>query len=212
MRQYTNYLVRIIAVGWASFHIYTAYFGSYYPYVQRSVPVLLALILTFLTYRATERQRADEDAPVPLYDWALALLAVPVIGYVTLYSDYLANRWPMTPTFALSNLQLIFGSIAALLILEATRRLLGWLLVIVAVVALLYIYLGEYIPILVLKHRAYTFEHMLDYLYLTDNGIWGVALGVADPRKPIRPGAAEVDRNPRARSAKLRVFRKADAS
>ena len=54
MARYTNYLVRLIAVGWASFHIYTAYFGTFYPYVQRSVPVLLALILTFLTYRASK--------------------------------------------------------------------------------------------------------------------------------------------------------------
>ncbi len=181
MTRYTNYHVRLIAVGWASFHIYTAYFGTFYPYVQRSVPVLLALILTFLTYRASKRQNADEEeaAKVPLYDWALALLAIPVIGYVTVYSDYLAERWPMTLTYAMSNLEIVFGVLATGLILEATRRILGWPLVIVAIIALLYTYYGEHMPFQVLRHRAYTFEHMLDYLYMTDNGIWGVALGVA---------------------------------
>ena len=178
MNLITPYIVRLIAIGLSTFHIYTAYFGTFYPYVQRSVPVMLALILTFLTVRASAKDR-DRDAPVPLYDWGLALLAVPVIGYITFNSDYLANRWPMTPSFPVTDLQMTFGVLASLLILEATRRLLGWPLVIVAAVALLYTYYGEYSPFLVLRHRAYTFEHMLDYIYLTDNGIWGIALGVA---------------------------------
>ena len=116
---------------------------------------------------------------MPLYDWALALLAIPVIGYVTVYSDYLAERWPMTLTYAMSNLEIVFGVLATGLILEATRRILGWPLVIVAIIVLLYTYYGEHMPFKVLRHRVYTFEHMLDYLYMTDNGIWGVALGVA---------------------------------
>jgi len=174
----TTYIVRLIAVGMSSFHVYTAYFGTFYPYIQRSFPVMLALVLTFLTVRASAKDR-DTDAPVPLYDWGLALLAIPVVGYITFNSDYLANRWPMTPSFAMTGLQITLGVVASLLILEATRRLLGWPLVIVAVIALLYTYYGEHLPFLVLQHRAYTFAHMLDYIYLTDNGIWGVALGVA---------------------------------
>ena len=177
MKRTTSYLIRVIAVGLASFHIYTAYFGTFYPYVQRSVPVMLALMLTFLTFRA--RNNEGDDKKVPIYDWALALLTVPAIGYVAYNSEYLANRWPMTPSFPMTHLEILLGVVAALLILEATRRVLGWLLVIVAVVALLYTYLGEHLPILVLRHRPFSFEHMLDYIYMTDNGIWGVALGVA---------------------------------
>ena len=177
MPVFTKQIVRVIGVSMASFHIYTSYAGTFYPYVQRSVPVMLALVLTFLTVRATKN--AAKSASVPFYDWLLIIITIPAVGYITINSDYLANRWPMTTTFAVTNWELLFGSITTLLILEATRRLLGWLLVIVAVVALLYTYFGEHIPILVLKHRGYSFEHMLGYLYLTDNGIWGVALGVA---------------------------------
>ena len=177
MATVTKYVIRCVAIGMASFHVYTSYAGTFYPYVQRSLPVMLSLIPTFLMIRASKS--TPKDAPVPFYDWILVALTIPAIGYITFNSDYLANRWPMTPTFAVTTVELVLGILTTLLILEATRRLLGWLLVIVAVVAILYTYLGEYSPILILQHRAYTFEHMLDYMYLTDNGIWGVALGVA---------------------------------
>ncbi len=176
MNKLAAQIVRLVAIGMASFHLYTAYFGTFYPYVQRSVPVMLSLVIAFLTVRASTRGRQDNGPP--LYDWALALLSIPVIGYITVNNDYLANRWPMTPSFPMTEIEIIFAVLATVLILEATRRVLGWPLVVVAIIALIYTYLGEYIPIAALRHRPFTFPHMLDYLYLTDNGIWGVALGV----------------------------------
>ena len=136
MKKFAELVVRLVATGMAGFHLYTAYFGTFYPYVQRSVPVLLSLVIAFLTIRAT--RKADRDKGPPLYDWALALLSVPVIGYITFNNDYLANRWPMTPSFAMSEIEIVFAVLATVLILEATRRVLGWPLVVVAVIALLW--------------------------------------------------------------------------
>ena len=177
MKQIAEYIVRVGAVGMACFHLYAAYFGTFHPYVQRSVPVLISLVIAFLTIRASKH--ISKEGPPPLYDWALALLSIPVIGYITINNDYLANRWPMTPSFAMSEMEIALAVLATLLILEATRRILGWPLVLVAILALAYTYWGEHIPIDALRHRVFSFEHMFDYLYMTDNGIWGVALGVA---------------------------------
>ena len=119
MTVFTKQIVRVIGVSMASFHIYTSYAGTFYPYVQRSVPVMLALILTFLTVRATKN--AAKNTPIPFYDWLLIIITIPAVGYITINSDYLANRWPMTTTFAVTNWELLFGTITTLLILEATQ-------------------------------------------------------------------------------------------
>ena len=176
MKRVTDLVVRGAAISMAAFHLYTAYAGTFYPYIQRSVPLLLSLIITFLTIRAAKS--ADLESRVPIYDWILVGLSIPVIGYVTFASDHLTERWPLTPSFPMSPFEIAFGLLAILLILEATRRTMGWLLVGVAVAALTYGLLGEHVPILALRHRGFTILQVLDYLYLTDNGVWGVALGV----------------------------------
>ena len=177
-------LVRALAIGLALFHIYTAYVGTFLPYVQRSVPLLVAAVLALLTVSLTRTERlsgneGDTAGKVPLYDWLLVLAALPAFGYVLVNSGYLAERWPMTSTYAMKDHEIALGILAVVVLLEVTRRVMGWLLVIVAACALGYAYFGEYIPIPDLTHRGFRFEHVLDYMYMTDNGIWGVALGVA---------------------------------
>ncbi|MBM3566963.1 MAG: TRAP transporter fused permease subunit [Alphaproteobacteria bacterium] len=94
-------------------------------------------------------------------------------------NEHLTDRWPMTSTFAPSAVEIAVAVLGTLLLLEATRRLMGWTLVIVAVIALLYSYLGEHIPWKQVSHRPFTFVEIVDFMYLTLDGIWGSALGVA---------------------------------
>lgn len=184
MNRFPLHIVRILAVGLALFHVYTAYAGTFLPYVQRSVPLLVAAVLAVLTVSVSGAERlsgkeGEAGGRVPFYDWLLALAAVPAFGYVLVNAGYLAERWPMTGTYAMKPYEIALGITAVIVLLEVTRRVMGWLLVIVAACALAYAYFGEYIPIPELTHRGFRFEHVLDYMYMTDNGIWGVALGVA---------------------------------
>jgi len=172
----TDYVVRAVALSLACFHIYTAVEGTFYPFVQRSIPLLLSVILVFLVHRASGQ---DDGKKVPFYDWVLVLLTIPVFGYIGLNSDYLQERWPLTTTFAPTWIEIVCGVVAAALLLEATRRVMGWALVITSVIALFYTYLGEYIPWGLISHRGFTLIQILDFMYLTLEGVWGVAIGVA---------------------------------
>ena len=177
-------VVRTLAIGLALFHLYTAYTGNFPPHVQRSVPLLVAAVIALLTLSVsrTKRLSGGDGATaqkVPLYDWLLVLAAVAAFGYALVNSGYLAERWPMTTTYAMKHHETALGVVAILVLLEVTRRIMGWLLVIVAACVFAYAYLGEYIPIPELAHRGFRFEQVIDFMYMTDYGIRGVALGVA---------------------------------
>ena len=78
------------------------------------------------------------------------------------------------PTFA----DLVTGVPTIVLILEASRRAVGWPLVIITGLFILYGLFGPYMPG-VLAHRGYSFRRIVDHLYLTGEGIFGIPLWVS---------------------------------
>lgn len=165
----------------AGFHLFTAWDGTYYPFTQRAFPLLAGLALVFLTVppAGIAAGYRPAGAPVPWHDWLLALACLPAFGYVAFNPDYLADRWPMTTAFAPTLLEQVLACLAVALILEATRRLTGWVLVASVGVALTYAAFGEFLPDGTIAHRGFTFLQLADFMYLTVDGIWGSALGVA---------------------------------
>jgi len=71
-----------------------------------------------------------------------------------------------------------FGAIAILVLLEATRRSIGYAIVILAIIFLLYAYFGNLIPGIA-GHRGYSAERIISQLYLGGGGIFGTPLGVS---------------------------------
>ena len=77
-----------------------------------------------------------------------------------------------------TTLDLLAGGLAIIVVLELTRRTTGWALVVVALLALSYALAGPYLPG-VLAHRGYAPVRLIEHLYLSTEGIWGVPLGVS---------------------------------
>ena len=83
----------------------------------------MALAITFLVYRGWGgRTEGRADNPGPL-DWALAALAVVALGYTLVNFDAFVRR-AVIPTAA----DVTFGVVTVLLVLEAARRTVGWIL------------------------------------------------------------------------------------
>ena len=95
-----------------------------------------------------------------------------------MYSDYLANRWPMSHVEPTS-IEITFGIIAIILLLEAVRRTIGFALVAVILLMLAYTMFGNMIPIQSISHPGYSLVDAIDHYYLTMEGIWGSTLGIA---------------------------------
>lgn len=172
----TDLITRAVAIALSLFAIYTAYFGTFYPYAQRAIPLLLAVVLAFLTIRAAPERK---DPRVPLFDWLMIAAAVVVFGYVALNSDYFANRWPMSRISAPTAYEIVFGIVAVGLILETVRRTIGWTLVVISLLMFVYILLGDKIPWQAMSHGGFTLTNTVDYFYMTIEGIWGESLAIA---------------------------------
>ena len=143
------------------------------PQVYRVSFLLISLVLTFILYPTLPAWRGRVGVP----DWLLAGIAVVVLAWPIVDFDQFVRR-AATP----SQLDVLFGAITTLLVVEATRRTVGWILPVTAVAFLLYGYYGpslELIGLDLFAHRGYTLARLIGTLYMTLEGIFGVPLKVA---------------------------------
>jgi len=100
-------------------------------------------------------------------------LSLSTTAYI--FIDYLGivNRGGLP-----SGTDVFFASITTLLVLEASRRIAGWELGVMAVVFILYAYLGPYLPG-DFGHRGYSLSDIVNFSYVTTEGIYGDATAVS---------------------------------
>jgi TRAP transporter 4TM/12TM fusion protein len=153
------------------FHLYAASVGVLTTNIQRTWHLLFALSAVFLLY--PWRSKAAKKDSLPLVDIFLALLAIIVNGYLIVsFDDIVLRGARVTP------LELVLGTLAIVLLLEAGRRILGWALPILASLFLFYCYFGQYFPAM-FQHRGYSWTRIVQHMYVVPEGIYGVALGVS---------------------------------
>ncbi|MDR7419536.1 MAG: TRAP transporter fused permease subunit [Armatimonadota bacterium] len=134
--------------------------------IERPVFVLFALVLVFLETLA----KAGKLRPLEVL---LIVLTVGTIGYVVLNHEAIAYQGGI----AKGN-QIVLAAVALGLVLEATRRVIGWTLPILVFVMIGYAVLGKYIPGS-WGHAGFALQDVLGYLYLTSDGMWSLPVGVA---------------------------------
>jgi TRAP transporter 4TM/12TM fusion protein len=155
----------------AVFHVWTAATTPLAPQLQRSIHLAMGLSLLFLIY-PLRRQDIHRETP-PWYDVILALSGLAAGFYhVVFYQDLLAR------TGIHSTMDFVVAGTALMLVLEATRRVAGWPMVIVAVGFLAYALWGNHLPGL-FAHRGVSLQRLLEHTYLGLEGIMGIPLGVS---------------------------------
>ncbi len=184
MSRAARFVAAAAAVGAALFHLYAAGISPFTALVQRPVHLAFMGVLGFLAFRAPgsaavamapdagERVTRWHRAAV-MASWVFAGLTVVVCLYLASQHQELVRR-SGSPT----TLDLVFGTVTVLLVLELARRATGWGLVAMCVLALAYAMAGPHLPGF-LAHRGYGPERLVEHLYLSTEGIWGVPLGVS---------------------------------
>ena len=162
------------------FHYYTAGFGLLAEMEHRGIHLSFVLGLVFLVFPFTKRGYGEpvmgtllRPLGIGLQDWALAIGAVVAVMHVPLIplGDLAFRVGNPTTT------DVILGAVLIVVLLEATRRSVGWPLPIIATIFMVYAIWGPQMPGL-LMHPGATVPQLVDHLYLTTQGVYGIALGV----------------------------------
>jgi TRAP transporter 4TM/12TM fusion protein len=172
-------IVKWLLIALSCFHYYTAGFGLLRETTHRGVHLAFVLGVIFLVFAASRRhadtpRRSSWLSPggVPLVDWLLGLACAASVMYIPYIFDDLAFRVG-NPGFV----DVAFGTVLFVTLLEATRRSMGWPLPLIALGFTAYALAGPYFPGL-LKHAGASWSQMINHQYLTSQGIYGVAVGV----------------------------------
>lgn len=164
--------ISIAAILMSAFHLYTAAFGTLLAVKQRALHLAFVMVMAFFIYPVSSKVKNKDK--ILAFDYILAIAGVVVFGYLIL--NYEAN---IAKGGQATTIDLIFGTLALLLILEVTRRSVGMALPIVAIIFLIYATeLGPNFPG-ILAHRGYSFERIISHMYLTTEGILGTPIGVS---------------------------------
>lgn len=162
------YVAGALAVGLSLYALYATR-ATIPAQIYRTSFLGIALALTFLRYPLFQR---DKGKVSPL-DVLLAVLSIVVAAYPIIeFQDFIYRS--ARPT----EIDMIMGVLTIALILEATRRTIGWILPVVAIVLLLYCRFGYILPGQY-GHRGYDVDRIIGNLYISLEGIFGVPLDVA---------------------------------
>jgi len=164
-------VIGTIAVAWSLFQIYTGFFGLLPAVLQRATTLGFALVLTFFCYGI--KRKGGKKERVSIIDYILIMLSITVVIYLFINYKQLIMRGG-SPLVS----DIVMGCIAILLVIEATRRVVGLPLVIVAVLFLAYAFLGPIFPGM-LGHRGYDIGRVASQMYITLEGILGTPMSVA---------------------------------
>ncbi|MBF6623620.1 MAG: TRAP transporter permease [Pseudomonas stutzeri] len=166
-----------LALLWSLFQLWIASplpfmlrFGVLNDTETRAIHLAFALLLAFLAYPAFKRSPRNR---VPLIDIALSLVAAASAAYLFIFYQDLAMR-----PGSLTTADLVTACIGIPLLLEATRRVLGPPLTVIALIFIVYSLAGPWMPGL-LAHRGVSFTAMANHQWITTEGVFGIALGVS---------------------------------
>lgn len=162
-RNWAWYAITLVGVGMSGYHLYVAFFGAPDAQLFRSSHLVFALVLAFLM----APRFARKDGTPGLADLLLVILSIGACGYQFWAKDYIDNRMIYVDDLVTGDW--VFGTLMVVLLLESTRRLMGPVLPITAL-----IFIGYALFI-----HGTGVEPLLEQLYLTTDGILGIPVSVS---------------------------------
>lgn len=155
-------------------HLYTNIFGVFPAFLMRSMHLSYMLSVCFLIFPASKKSPNDHPS---LLDICLSILSVVVALYIMFNYEVLQSRWMYVSP--VSDIEVIFGTICVLLILEASRRAVTPMITIVASLSIAYLFFCPFFSG-ILHYTGFSFKRIIEMLYLdSSHGIHGILVGIS---------------------------------
>ncbi len=177
-------LVAIIAITWSLFQLWYASpfpfwlnFGMFKGLPARAIHLGFALLLAFLIFPYAKGKRVN------FIDILIAITGAICCLYIYVFYDQLVDRGGILlkinfyDNFTIP-IELILGIIGILILLEATRRVIGVPLVVIAVCFLLFSYFGQYAPDII-SHGGLSLKRLVGFQWFDQEAIFGIPIGVS---------------------------------
>ena len=181
----TKSLIVLIAVAMSLYHVTIALIGAPQALFFRGTHLLFAMVLVFLAYPSLRKRETPAEGPLfrddaggtiggdktaaraSWLDWLCIAVSAVTIIYIWVEHERLITRFVYVedPT----SIELVLGTIFVMLVIDATRRVIGWALPITAIIFLAYAFF-------IAKSRP---EQIIEIMYITTEGIFGTTLGVS---------------------------------
>ncbi len=176
-------IVSAIAIIWSFFQLWYASpfpfmfdFGMFKGLPARAIHLGFALLLAFLIFPTIKKSKVN------FIDIVIGIVGISCCLYIYFFYDDLIDRGGVLYVFKYGNysipIELIIGSTGILILLEATRRVIGIPLVVIAVCFLLFSYYGQYAPEII-SHGGLSLKRLVGFQWFDQEAIFGIPIGVS---------------------------------
>ena len=176
-------IVASIAIVWSLFQLWYASpfpfwfnIGMFKGLPARAIHLGFALLLAFLIFPFSRSKK------ISIIDIFISLIGAFCCLYIYFFYDQLVDRGGILLKITLGEytipLELIIGTIGILILLEATRRVIGIPLVIIAICFLLFSYFGKYAPDII-SHGGLSLKRLVGFQWFDQEAIFGIPIGVS---------------------------------
>ena len=157
-------IITVLGVVMSCYHLFIAWYGPPDALSLRSVHLAFALTLAFLMLPASSKGQQDSPGWI---EFALIAASIGACSYLLIERDYVMNR--MIYVDVLRNIDWVLSIGTVALVIEGTRRAVGWTLPLTAVAFLAWgVFAG-----------GGDIKLLVEQMYLGTEGIFGIPLGVS---------------------------------
>ena len=173
-----GYIIPAIAVIWSLFQLSIASWLILDSTFIRAIHLGFALLIVFLNYPFFKKRRfgikfLSTKSRIPAIDYIIAIIAAFSALYIAIDYIEITSRYgaPITR-------DIVVGFLLVLLLLEATRRVIGPALPVIATLFIGYSFFGPYMPD-VIAFKGVSLNRFVGQMTMSTEGIYGIPLDVS---------------------------------